>query len=289
VTSRSLPAAAARLFLVTVVASGLVAVVFLAAPPVGSLADDHLNTKELDLSRYRQTFFENFSDLSISDRRGTNARWYAHTPWNGDFGDARFVAPGERGPFSKLPVGMRITASKGADGIWRSGLISSRDHDGFGGSGFAQQYGYFEIKAKLPDGDGVWPAFWLIGVDKTRAASEIDVIEYYGRFPEYYHATTHIWKKGGDRAANSLIRVPKNQLTSQYNTFGVSIEPDITTFYLNRRPVHSERTPEEYRQPFYILANLALGGGWPITGLHGDQAMDIEYIAVFQKTDRQGN
>jgi beta-glucanase (GH16 family) len=144
-------------------------------------------------------------------------------------------------------------------------------------------YGYFEMKAKLPDGDGVWPAFWLIGVDKSHSASEIDVLEYYGKFPSYYHVTTHIWKKSGGTAINSLIKVQPNQLTKQYNTFGVSIEPDVTTFYLNRRPVHSEPTPAEYRQPFYVLANLALGGGWPISRLRSEQHMDIEYITAFQK------
>ena len=251
--------------------------------PAGSQTSERGRTSEIDLSRYRRTFLEEFADISISGERGAKVRWYAHTPWNGDFGDARFVGPGPRGPFTRLPHGLRISASRGADGLWSSGLISSRDHDGDGGSGFTQQYGYFEMKAKLPDGDGVWPAFWLIGVDKSKTASEIDVMEYYGRFPEYYHTTTHVWDKTGDKSTNNLIRVAKNQLTTQYNTFGVSIEPDFTIFYLNRRPVHSEPTPKEYRQPFYVLANLALGGGWPISHLRGDQHMDIEYIEAFQK------
>ncbi len=275
-----------RSVLVAVVglASSLAAVTLLIfVAPAGSQTQSSDAAAEIDLSRYRPTFHESFSELSISGERGSQARWFAHTPWNGDFGDAKFVDPGQGGPFVKLPRGMRITASKGSDGIWRSGLISSRDHDGYGGSGFAQTYGYFEIKARLPDGDGVWPAFWLIGVDKSGAASEIDVIEYYGRFPEYYHATTHIWGKGGDRSENTLIRVPRHSLTTGYNTFGVSIEPDFTTFFLNRRPVHSEKTPREYNQPFYLLANLALGGGWPISNLHGNQSMDIEYINAYQR------
>ena len=240
--------------------------------------------RELDLSNYALTFHDDFKSLDISGQKGAHKRWYAHTPWNGDFGDARFSDP-EDGPFSLTPEGLRITARKGADGHWRSGLISSRDHDGFEGDGFAQKYGYFEMKAKLPAGDGVWPAFWLIGVDKRISASEIDVMEYYGRFPKYYHATTHIWRKTSQDFDNITIEVENDSLTKNYNTYGVLIESDITTFYLNRRPVAAVKTPPEYQQPFYILANLALGGGWPISRLNGDQFMDISYIQVFKKRE----
>ena len=238
--------------------------------------------RTLDLAKFAVSFDETFETISISGQRGSGARWYTHTPWNGDFGNAQFGENGPGGPFTKLEHGLRITAHKGANGRWTSGLISSRDHDGLDPSGFQQQYGYFEIKAKLPSGDGVWPSFWLIGVDKRKSASEIDVFEYYGRFSDSYRATTHIWQGGRNDGKSMLILVPKGSLAESFNTYGVLIEADVTTFYLNRKPVGAIPTPPEYRQPFYVLADLALGGGWPIDKLVGDQTLDIEYIRVYR-------
>ncbi len=237
----------------------------------------------IDMSQYTLTFDESFRDLSISGAPGLGARWFAHTPWAGDFGDARFVGPGPDGPFVLRPHGMSIVARQSADGHWTSGLISSRDRDGPDGRGFAQQYGYFEIKARLPEGPGTWPAFWLIGVDKSKSSSEIDVFEFYGGFSEYYHIVPHIWRGGkGDWDKPFLIRVEPHVLSDRFNTFGVDIGPVHTTYYLNRHQVATMETPEEYRQPFYILANLALGGGWPIDKLSSPLSMDIEYIRAYQ-------
>ena len=249
--------------------------------PSGSAAGAPLN-----LSNFVMTFDEHFERLDIS-AIGPGTRWIAHTPWNGDFGDARFDNPGPDGPFAKTPAGLSITARKDADGHWHSGLICSMDKDGPGQHGFAQRFGYFEMRAKFPEGPGVWPAFWLIGVDKTSSAAEIDVIEYFGQFPEYYHNWAHIFQDNKDRLSkDNLVHVPARSLTSKFNDFGVLIEPDMTRFYLNRLEIWSLPTPPEYRQPMYVLANLALGGGWPIDGLASPAVMQIEHIAVFQDKGR---
>ncbi|BCP52434.1 hypothetical protein K32_10510 [Kaistia sp. 32K] len=218
---------------------------------------------------------------------GPGTRWIAHTPWNGDFGDAVFADPGPGGPFALTPEGLTITASKRADGSWQGGLLCSMDKDGAGQRGFAQQFGYFEMRAKLPDGPGVWPAFWLIGVDKKTSSSEIDVIEYYGQFPEYYHNVAHLFRDGKDRLQkDNLVRVPAGSLTDRFNDFGVLVEPELTRFFLNRKEIWRLPTPPEYHQPFYVLANLALGGGWPIDKLKSPAVMTIAHIMVFQDKAR---
>ncbi len=237
----------------------------------------------LDLSGYRMTFDENFTTLDIS-ARGPHTAWIAHTPWNGDFGTAAFGDPGPGGPFSLNPHGLTITARKLASGKWVSGLICSVDKDGPKHSGFAQQYGYFEMKATLPSGPGTWPAFWLVGTDKTHSAAEIDVIEYYGGFDRYFHTTEHVWVNGKNQLLRTLMsEIPAGSLSSEPNTFGVLITPEKTSFYLNRQEFWSTDTPPEYKQPMYVLADLALGGGWPVNSLASPQVMQVEYIKVFQK------
>ena len=236
----------------------------------------------LSLDGYKLAFEERFAQLDISERPGAGSRWYSHTPWGGDFGEARFAGPGPGGPFSATAEGLDVTARKAPDGRWTSGLISSRDRDGPSGYGFTQAYGYFEMKAKLPSGGGLWPAFWLIGTDKSSSAAEIDVMEAYGGFPEYYHCVAHIWRKSGKSwAKDFLIRVPRNMLSDQYNLFGVLIDARNTRFTLNRHVVAEMETPPEYRQPFYILADLALGGGWSTASLSSPQTMKIAAIRAF--------
>ncbi len=235
-----------------------------------------------DLSDYHVTFFDDFSQLSMGTH-GPGTKWITHTPWHGDFGDAIFSDP-DTAVFKATPDGLMIIANRGADGKWRSGLISSAWVDNRPDAGFTQKYGYFEMTARLPDGMGTWPAFWLIGSDKRRSSAEIDVVEYYGGFPRYFHATEHVWINGRDQLQRSVKpEVPAGQLSSAFNRFGVLITPQTTTFYLNRHEFWSTLTPPEYRQPMYILADLALGGGWPISGLQSPIVMQIKDITVWQR------
>ena len=95
----------------------------------------------LDLCAFRPIFLEDFNSLSVSGDPEDRQRWFAHTPWGGDFGDAAFADPEPAFPFSLRDGILRIEARKGADDKWRSGLLASAYADG---TGFAQRYGYFE-------------------------------------------------------------------------------------------------------------------------------------------------
>lgn len=240
----------------------------------------------LDLSGFQLTFDEQFRDLSVS-AYGPNTRWVAHTPWHGDFGDAQFADPRPNFPFTLANGVLRIEARRGADGKWRSGLLSSRDKDGPGGRGFAQQYGYFEMRARFPDSPGVWPAFWLIGVDKSNFSTEIDVVEQYGAFPGDYHLGVQVRDPEGRHtyAAGEVAKVPSGSMSTDFNDYGVLIGPDSTSFYFNRREVWKTPTVTEMRQPMYILANLALGGGWPIDKTKDPSVMEIAHIQVYQASN----
>lgn len=242
----------------------------------------HSDVGAIDIADYRRTFVEDFENFDVS-AWGPGTRWIAHTPWAGDFGDAAFADPEPGFPFQTASDMLRIEARKEPDGRWRSGLISSRDKQGPQGQGFAQQYGYFEIETKLPPGLGTWPAFWLSSVDKSPNA-EIDVFEYYGNAPASFHANVHTWVDGkqvfGD---GKIVPIPPGSATAEFNRYGVAIDHDWTVFYFNRREVWRTPTRPEFRRPVYILANLALGSGWPIDKTPNPSFMYIKSIAAYRK------
>jgi beta-glucanase (GH16 family) len=237
------------------------------------------SAERLDLSKYTLTFSDEFDTLDVS-ARGPKSRWTAHTPYGGDFGDAEFTDPTPGFPFTVDNGILRIQARKGDDGKWRSGLLSSRDPYG---NGFAQQFGYFEIRAKLPEGPGVWPAFWLLGVNRGDRYPEVDVLEYYGRANYRFHSVLHVWDKDEKKGVGreQITEVEPNLLTKDFNTYGVDVSADWTTFYLNGVVIWKTKSEPEFAQPMYILINLALGSGWPIDETKNPSNMYVDYVRAY--------
>lgn len=234
---------------------------------------------------YQLTFEDNFEQLQVSSEPDGRAKWYNRTPWDGDFGAASFASSTQNGTFSVADGILSITIQKDETGQWTSGLLSSLNPQG---QGFAQQYGYFEICARLPEGAGVWPAFWLIGQERLIAAStitaEIDILEHYGAIPDAFSAKWHVWHRDGSKRHEWEYRrkqVKPGELTSGFHTYGVHITEQTTAFYYDGTEHWSVPTPEEHRQPMMILLNLGLGGGWPVSDDVDGRSMEIDYIRAF--------
>jgi beta-glucanase (GH16 family) len=231
----------------------------------------------------RPVMIENFDLESIAAHRIWPARWTAHTPWSGDFGDARFADPGPRGPFKVEDGVLSITASKDREGRWNSGLIAAADASG---AGTGTRYGYFEARMKMPPGPGTWPAFWLAALKPADIADgnvEIDVIEYYGQFTSAYQTVVHVWYKDQtkSRGKNQKIDFPDGDLVGDYHTFGVDVSPQAIVFFLDGKRVWSQPTPPELDGPLYPLVDLALGGGWPIDQVPNPSTLLVDYVHVY--------
>jgi beta-glucanase (GH16 family) len=240
------------------------------------------NAADLDISQYQETFSETFREPLDVTPWGPS-RWIAHTPWNGDFGDARFSDPRGDFPFSTGPNGLTITARKNAMGKWEAGLLSSTDR---ADHGFSQAYGYFEAKMKLPPGPGVWPAFWLVANGDPDNKAEIDVLEYYGHAPAQYTYSLHLWPKDKTKKPETqydFAHVPPNSLTTGFHTYGVDISDDAVVFYLDRHELGRMPTPPAAKYPMTVLINLALGSGWPIDKTPDPSVLQVDYVKVYAK------
>jgi beta-glucanase (GH16 family) len=232
----------------------------------------------IDPEKLKLTFNEEFDTLDVS-AWGPGTRWISHTPWSGDFGGARFADPDENSPFSIDSGILRIEATRDEAGNWRSGLLASVDRKGIG---FSQKYGYFEIRAQLPEGAGVWPAFWLVGKDRSKATAEIDVLEYYGDKPGAYSSVVHVWHKNGEHySKGNRNEVFAEAQPSDFHIYGVKVDKEFIRMYFDRKLVWTTQTQPEHRQRLFILLNLALVDGTSNIMTPDPSHMFIDYVRAY--------
>jgi beta-glucanase (GH16 family) len=150
---------------------------------------------------------------------------------------------------------------------------------------FAFQYGYMEMRAKVPDGKGFWPAFWTLPVDLSWPP-EIDVFEILGNAPHiinmHYHYPT---ANGVDGDSGAEWAGP--DFSAGWHTYAVDWEPDAITWYVDgiERRRYTD-TSHIVSKPMYLIANLAVGGDWPgppdsTTRFPG--YFEIDYVRVWQR------
>jgi beta-glucanase (GH16 family) len=144
---------------------------------------------------------------------------------------------------------------------------------------FSQTYGYFEMKAELPAGQGFWPAFWLLP-ESGAWPPELDVMEVLGNNTGVLYNTVHTNELGYHTMAGDG-GVSVADMSSGYHTYGVDWEPDNITFYFDGHAVYQTATPSDMNAPMYMIANLADGGYWP-GGADGQTGqMNIDYIRAY--------
>jgi len=139
---------------------------------------------------------------------------------------------------------------------------------------FTQTYGRIEARIKVPRGQGMWPAFWMLGNDIGSvgwpASGEIDVMENVGHELSTVHGTLHGPGYSGSGGLTGSYTLPGGQaFADAFHTFTVDWEPGAITWYVDGVQF-SRKTPSDTRgnrwvfdHPFYLIMNLAVGGNWP--------------------------
>jgi beta-glucanase (GH16 family) len=156
------------------------------------------------------------------------------------------------------------------------------------------QYGRIEVRAKLPQGKGVWPAIWMLGDNITKigwpACGEIDIMEFVGHTPDKVHATVHFRKDGQHKSNGGQVTV--TEPWSDFHVYAVEWTPERMDFFFDRKKYYSfdvkgadDQGQNPFHQPQYLLINLALGGSWG--GTLDDSVLPqkylIDYVRVYQK------
>src|SRR5579859_410620 len=157
---------------------------------------------------------------------------------------------------------------------YTSGIITTQDT-------FAQQYGYFEIRTRVPHGQGLWPAFWLLHTGPL-PWTEIDVFEFLANDTTTLYMSNH-WRDEANQEQHLTQPFTGPDYAVGFHTFGVNWTTDSLTWYVDGTPRLQTRdhVPAE---PLFILANLAVGGQWPgypDASTHFPAYMYIDYIRVY--------
>src|SRR5438105_3210696 len=164
---------------------------------------------------------------------------------------------------------------------------------------FSQAYGRFEARIKIPFGQGIWPAFWLLGENIDTAhwpnCGEIDIMENIGKEPSIVHGTFHGPGYSGGKGISAAYALANSQkFSDSFHEFAVEWEPNVIRFYVDGS-LYRTRTPADlpagaqwvFDHPFFIILNVAVGGGWPgnpDTTTVFPQQMQVDYVRVYKRT-----
>jgi beta-glucanase (GH16 family) len=146
-----------------------------------------------------------------------------------------------------------------------------------------QTYGYFEMRAKLPAGQGLWPAFWLLPADGSWPP-EIDIFEVLGNDMETLYTYVHTNETHRHTSRGEANVVPDTSL--DFHTYGLNWQADYITWYFDGVEIFKTNTPSDLHDPMYMIANITVGGGWP--GMPDGTTpwpaeMQIDYIRAYSE------
>ncbi|MBV9431144.1 MAG: family 16 glycosylhydrolase [Hyphomicrobiales bacterium] len=250
------------------------------------------------------TFSEDFNSFNLwNGKTGLDTRpgWAMWPQYNNGFTEAGngeqewFIQPGDTqtaslNPFSVQNGVLTISANPTPSSMlpyvdnqpYTSGWVDTY-HE------FSQTYGYFEMRAELPAGQGLWPSFWLLAENGTWPP-ELDAMEMIGSQTTEYAASVHsqypIGREisSGHYVASGGVSAPG--MTTGFHTYGVDWEADTITWYFDGQKVFQTATPPDMQNiAMYMMADLAVGGYWPgnpDSTTHFPAQMKIDYLRAYQ-------
>jgi len=186
---------------------------------------------------------------------------------------------------------------KGPDGVARDYTSARLKTQGK----FSQKYGRFEARIKIPRGQGIWPAFWMLGDDVDEVGwpecGEIDIMENIGKEPTLVHGTIHGPGYSGDHGIGDPFASADNRkFADDFHVYAVEWEPEAIRFYVDEH-LYATRTLADlpkgakwvYDHPFFMLLNVAVGGYWPGNpdgSTTFPQEMLVDYVRVYSAAEK---
>jgi len=172
---------------------------------------------------------------------------------------------------------------------YTSGRITTKDL-------FEMENGRFEARIRLPRGQGIWPAFWMLGDDFDEvgwpACGEIDVMEYRGQEPSVIHGSLHGPGYSAGQAITRRFYLTDSTFDADFHVFAVEWRGNSIDWYIDDeyfQTVTANDVPGEwvFSHPFYIILTVAVGGsfvGPPDATTTFPQTMLVDWVRVYRET-----
>ena len=186
-------------------------------------------------------------------------------------------------------------------------LIIEARKENFGGKNYTSskiltagkktfKYGRIDIRAKLPTGKGIWPAFWMLPQDNVYGgwprSGEIDIMEMVGHDPARTHGTLHYGPGPGSIQYNRNIALSSGTLHDKFHVYSLEWKQDQLKWYLDGNVFATANksdlqagTTYPFNENFYFIINLAVGGNWPGSpdaNTSFPQWLIVDYVRVYQ-------
>ncbi|MBB5997021.1 glycoside hydrolase family 16 protein [Streptomonospora salina] len=160
---------------------------------------------------------------------------------------------------------------------------------------FEHAYGRYEARIQIPTGQGIWPAFWMLGGDFGDVgwpdSGEIDIMENIGSRPADVHGSLHgPGYSGGNPITGSYYHPQGWAFADTFHTFAVEWSPESITWFVDGNayqtftPADTGGDPWVYDHPFFMILNVAVGGSWPGSpdaSTQFPQQMKVDYVRVY--------
>ena len=173
---------------------------------------------------------------------------------------------------------------------YTSGRINTRGR-------FEQAGGRFEARMRLPRGQGMWPAFWLLGSNLATVpwpgCGEIDIMEFRGQEPSLVHGSLHGPGYSGGSAVTQSYAVPGAPLDAGFHLYAVEWSSSTITWFVDGGVFATATTsnlpggaPWVFSHPFFIILDLAVGGGFvgpPDANTTFPQQLLVDYVRVYRR------
>lgn len=240
----------------------------------------------------------NDTDGTLPSDAGRSMVW-AYDLGGGGWGNGELETYTNRATNAVIQGGnLVITAKKetftGSDGISRDYTSARLLSHGV----YAPQYGHIEARIKIPKGQGIWPAFWMLG-DNINTVSwptcgECDIMENIGSEPATNHGSLHgngfSWSSANGSLTSTWSLAGGAALGDDFHTYAIDWVPDLIQFSVDGH-VYMIRSkydvPAGYTWPFnakmFFILNVAVGGGWPGNPDPSifPQQMLVDYVRVY--------
>ena len=237
---------------------------------------DNFEGLELNSNNWNTTYYYGSRTNTFNDE----AQYYVDEALNVVNGKLSITANKLDQPIEAFEsVDQYLLAQQGKDPFfdYTSGMISGHDKAAF-------TYGYMEIKASLPIGQGLWPAFWMLPTS-GEWPPEIDIMEFLGHQTDTVYGTLHYQDPDSPEGRGLEGHyVSGIDFSEGVHTFAVKWTPEKITWFVDGQKAFTitENVPQ---QAMYLLANLAICGTWPGDPDHTTafpSSYDIDYIRVYQ-------